>query len=346
MRRERIFYFVYDDNRPRGGEKHSYQHVDLLAASGYEAYALHTRKDFHLDWFENQTPVIDMESFNDLFDSDHDYLVLPEAFDALSLAPTARKVIFNKNLYLGYGSLAMSKRVDYPFAQNNVVGVFSVSDHNVEQLTYAFPTTPIFRMYAHIDCKLFAFQPLTSKKRRIACVAKAKEDVAALYHTLFARSAAGHNRLQDYEWIFLQGLSEVEMARMLGESLLVVALSTHEGLPRLVLEAMACGCLLVGYGSGPLRECLPEEYRFEQGNFVEMARRIEAICVSFPENLEQWSSVTDRGRMIAESFTQNRQRAHLLAAWDQILSTSDRDPRDACDPASCMNSIKPTGWAL
>jgi glycosyltransferase involved in cell wall biosynthesis len=320
MSRVRIFYFVYDDNHPRGGEKHSYQHVDILSSSGYEAYALHSQKGFRLAWFENQTPVIDMESFWKLFDCDHDYLVLPESLDALALKAPGRRVIFNKNLYLGYASLAMSRPEVYPFAHEKVVGVFSVSDHNVEQLQFAFPATPIFRMYAHIDCDLFAFQPLVRKKRRIACVTKATKDVAALYHTLFARSAAGHNQLQDYEWIFLQGLSEQETARALGESLLMISLITHEGLPRMILEAMACGCLVVAYGSGPLKECLPEEYRFEHGDLVGMARRIEETCAAFPANIERWSPVAARGRQFAESFTRSRQQAHLLAAWDRILS--------------------------
>jgi len=319
--RERIFYFVYDDNRPRGGEKHSYEHVDLLNASGYDAYALHTREGFRLSWFENETRTIHLEAFWNIYDKDRDYIVLPEPLGALAFAAPGRRVIFNKNLYLGYASLGLFRQARYPFDSKNVVGVLSVSDHNLEHLRLAFPGASLFRMYAFIDCDLFDFRPLAQKRKRIVCTTKAPEDVAVLYHTLFARSAAGLNQIADYEWVFLRSLSEADTARLLRESLMVISLSTHEGLPRVVLEAMASGCLVVGYGTGPLKECLPEEYRFQHDDFMGLVRHIEQITEQFPKGLQHWTHITEQARRVAETYTRARQQEHLIAAWQQICAS-------------------------
>jgi glycosyltransferase involved in cell wall biosynthesis len=322
MNRARIFYFVYDLNTPSGGEKHSYQHVDVLNASGFEAYALHSQRGVRHTWFENQTRVIDLASCWDLYDRERDYVVVPEVFGAATNLLPGRRVIFNKNLHYGYKALGLMRLPMHPYAHPKVAGIFAVSEHNLKHLRFAFPNAPLFRMYAHIDCDLFAFRPLPEKKRRIVFTRKAPEDLACLFHTLAARAAAGLNNLGDYEWVFLEGKSEQETARLLSESAMFVTLSTQEGLPRTVLEAMACGCLVIAYGSGPLAECLPEEYRLERDDFIAAAERIESMARAFPDGLRAWTPAIAKGRKIAESYTRAQQQQHLVAAWEQILSTS------------------------
>jgi hypothetical protein len=319
MRPQRIFYVLHDNPRPLGGEKHSYQHVDLLNEAGYEAYALHRTKGFRLTWFENQTRVIDLESVWDIYDKERDFLVVPETLGGLTLSLPGKRVIFNKNLYYGYDVLGLEPVARLPYSHPKVEAIFSVSEHNLSHLRFAFPRAPLFRMFAHIDTDRFTFRPLAEKKRRIACIMKEKEELAVLYHTLCARAGAGLNQLANYEWTFLQGLSEREAAQVLSESLLLVGMSTHEGLPRTVLEGMAAGCLLVVPRTGPTKECVPAEYQFEPDDFITMARRIEAVTNAFPGDLAAWAPVVERGRALAQSFTRERQKQHLLSAWEQIL---------------------------
>jgi hypothetical protein len=320
VRRERIFYFAYDGNTPTGGEKHTYQHVDVLNDAGFDAYVLHSHKGVRHTWFENTTKIMDLASCWQVYDREHDYVVVPEMFGVDSLLLPGPHVIFNKNLYHAYGTLGLSRLARYPYTDENVVGIFSVSEHNLQHLRFAFPGAPIFRMYAHIDSDLFAFRPLADKKRRIVCVPKAREELVCLYQTLCARSAAGLNRLADYEWVFLENRSEAETARLMNESLIFVSLGTREGLPRAVLEAMASGCLVVAYGHGPLKECLPAEYAFESGDFIGAVTRIEELMAASPAELDSWSAVTTRARAIAEAYTRARQRQHLVEAWEAILS--------------------------
>lgn len=320
MQRGRIYYLVFDGNKPSGGEKHSYQHVDVLNASGFEAFALHQQRNVRLKWFGNETRVIDFGCFWDQYEMDRDYVVVPEALGDRILSVPGKKVIFNKNLYHGYGVFGESRSVYYPYRDPKVVAAFAVSDHNLRHLEFAFPDTRIFRMYAHIDCRLFAFRPIQTKRRRIAVAAKSPTPRSVVYHTLMARNAAGLNNLQDYEWTFLQGYSEHDVAQILQDSLILLFLSTYEGLPRIVLEGMACGCLVVGYGAGPMKECLPAEYQFEPDDFMSIVKRIESITKAFPTEIDPWAPLAEAGRKIAGAFTLDRQKACLVSAWDEIMS--------------------------
>src|SRR6266542_5500719 len=103
--RSRIFYFAYDHNRPSGGQKDTYQHVDILNRAGYEAYALHRTKGFRLGWFENSTAIVSDEWFWRRRDEERDIVVLPEDLGPAICSYPGHKVIFNKNLYHGFRAL-------------------------------------------------------------------------------------------------------------------------------------------------------------------------------------------------------------------------------------------------
>src|SRR3954471_22628081 len=91
----RIYYFCYDHNRPTGGQKHTYEHVDILQAAGMEAFAVHREPGLRLTWFENDTPVKPLPEVIADFQSVRDYWVLPEDLGPRITAFPGRKVIFN-----------------------------------------------------------------------------------------------------------------------------------------------------------------------------------------------------------------------------------------------------------
>lgn len=325
MRPSKIFYLMYDINAPSGGEKHSYQHVDLLNANGYEAYALHKLPRYRHTWFENRTRVIDLESFWNIYDRDRDYIVLPEPMGRKMLTYPGKIVIFNKNLYMGFTAFGSSRADQYVYDDPRIAAVFTVSEHNLRHLRFAFPRARMYRMFAHIDCERFAYRAPGEKKKVIACVAKAWDPTAVVYHMLLARNQAGLNNLDEFQWIFLRGQSERQMASILGDAFMLVSLSTYEGLPRTVLEGMACGCLPVCYGTGSLKEILPLEARFEPDDLVGIATYIEDMARQFPAVSPAWALQSASGRKTVEAFSLERQREHLLAAWTEIFASDLRD---------------------
>jgi glycosyltransferase involved in cell wall biosynthesis len=321
MKQGKIFYFAIDSNLPFGGEKHTYEHVDILNEAGFEAYALHTRPNYRHTWFENATPTIGAHQFWEIYDKDKDYIVLPEFMGSRIPTFPGRKVIFNKNLY--YGFQIFSQVGDEAFdayTDESVVAVFAVSDHNVAHLRCSFPKVKVFRMFFHIDSDLFAYAPLSDKQRVIACVAKEKDQLNILRQMAISRSRAGLNVISDYRWLLLEGFNERQMAQTLRSSLVTISLCAKEGLGRTLLEAMASGCLPLGLGVGALKESLPQTCQFEPEDFITMIERLEQITNGFPGNLGKWEAVSQAGRKIAEAYTRRRQKEHLLDAWAQILA--------------------------
>jgi hypothetical protein len=317
----RVFYYAYDTTEHSGGEIDTYNHVDILNECGFDAYALHTRPGYRHCWFENKTRVIDLASFWKIYDKESDFVVLPEPLGSQMRIFPGKKVIFNKNLYYGFAIFGRDHDAYGVYGDENVVAVIAVSEHNLSHLAFTFPRAKILRVFTRIDCGLFMYRPLAQKKKRIACVMKAEGPLRVLYNILWSRGQQDINKIIEYEWVFLRGYTLEQTAALLQDSLILIALNTFEGLPRIVLEAMSCGCLVIGYGAGPLKECLPPESQFEPDNFIGMAEKIESITNSFPAvdgSMTEWSRL---GRKTAEKFTKERQKKCLLAAWGEILRT-------------------------
>jgi hypothetical protein len=318
-----IYYFAFSHDRPTGGNKHTYRHVDLLNEAGLRAVAFHADPGFQrYAWFDNDTPVVGPVEFARSFRPARDFLVLPEDLGARMLQFPGRKVVFNKNIYLGARALGRGPATTDPYLDPTVTAAFAVSDHNAAYLRHAYPGLPVHRVQAEIDGRRFLPLPLGQKRRWIATNAKAPGEVLSLLHLLRARSQRGHNQLADFEWQFLEGRTEQEVADVLKQSLLFVFLSTEEGLARMPAEAMSCGCLVVAYDVGGQREYLLPASRFEVGDFLGMAARIERIAAALPEQLPALQAEADAGREAVARYSFGAQRESVLAAWSAILASA------------------------
>jgi glycosyltransferase involved in cell wall biosynthesis len=312
----RVFYACYDSDTPRGGEKHSYQHVDILNEAGQEAYALHGTAGFRLTWFDNRTPVATW----DLVKYQTDILVLPETFGPSIGQIPGRKVVFNKNAYYGFGALDMSSEGASVLMSKDVLGILCVSEHNGAMLKYAYPDKPIFVVTPNIRPELFTHRPFSDKTLQIAYAEKGPMDSRSLYQVLTGRAASCSPKLQSVRWLPISGMTECDVASALGDTLVFVFLSSHEGLGRLPLEAMASGCLVCAYDCGPPAAYLPASYKFQHGDITAMARHIEAIVDAFPHDLERYDAVAAEGRAIAERYSLAAQRQTVMTAWERILA--------------------------
>jgi hypothetical protein len=315
----RIFYFCYSHDRPTGGQKHTYTHVDILNRCGFDAMAFHPTDDFRLTWFDNATRVIGMSEFRRRHDPVHDYVVLPEDLgDRIADFP-GRKVVFDKNVFHGCTALGALNSRAYPYRAKDVVAVLTVSDHNRQHVEYAYPHQLVRVVHPAIREEVFSWRPLSDKRPQIACIPKNPEWLRTLYHTIQARAAAGLNSGNRFQWKVLGDVSERETAAVLQESLLFVFLSVTEGLGRMPLEAMACGCLVAAWRAGPLRETLPERVRFEFGTVLDMARFIEEVMDAYPDRVDQWRPLAEAGRDLARSYSVERQDRSVIDAWTDIL---------------------------
>lgn len=318
----RIFYYCYDHNRPSGGEKHSYQHVDVLNDHGYEAYAFHRTTGMRLSWFENATRVVDLQGFQQRYRADRDIIVFPEDFDwsTMDSFPGAR-VIFNKNVFHGFRALLNSRPECNPYLSPTTIGVLSVSDHNKRLLSLSYPQLPIYRVYSHIRSDLFSYRTLDGRKRQIVASTKTLPLAAGVHELLASRARSGAG--VTWDWVWLSGRSEREVAELLKESLALVFLSIEEGLPRLVLEAMASGCLVTAFRCGPLTEVLPQGYGFEFGDIEGIVNWLDALGNAFPSDISRYRAMTEEAHEVTRQFSLAEQRQSVCRAWQGLLAARD-----------------------
>ncbi len=321
-----VFCFCYDHNRATGGQKDTYKHVDALNGLGVNAVVFHRESGFRLTWFENTTPVIHSDEFMQSYRPFYDILVLPEDLGDKIASFSGHKVIFDKNIYYGFGALGSVTRASYPALDPNVKAILTVSEHNREHLCFAYPSVPIFRITPGIDVSRFCHVPLSEKKLQLIFPRKCQHQIATLMHILNARSRVGINRIPSSAWVPADGMTEGEMAQLLGESLVLLFLSTEEGLGLLPLEAVAAGCLVVSYGSGPLRETMPLPYQFEYGNLVAVASFIESVAALFPDRLDHLQFVADKAREAITLFSSSQHLHSVKTAWEQIFKLVDKAP--------------------
>jgi len=277
-------------------------------------------KDYRIHWFENKTRTIDIDTFLSIFRAERDYVVLPEDLGGKILEFPGRKVIFNKNLYYGFSIFGRVKPAVYPYLHPDIIGVMTVSNHNTDFLRFAYPHLTVVKVDHSVDSEMFVCRPVLAKKRQIAVIPKSPGMLKSLYHMLISRSERGHNNLRDYEWVWLSDKPQRELSTILQDSLIFIFLSVEEGLGRAPIEAMACGCLVAGFCSGPPREYLPPEFGFEYGDLIGIARFVEDIAESFPDNIEHLQCLSDVGRNRALAFSRVREEESILDAWKGLLS--------------------------
>ena len=232
----RIIYHLFETHAPRGGHKVSLRHVEALNALGFDAVAWLPLGEPAPMWMEHGATV---EATGDL--RDDDILVLPEDATVLlkrHAASPQRKVVFCQNHFLaamqGLGVLTSTEAAAY-------------RDYMACSRTVALWLS---RFVAHDSIAVvpaFAderrFRP-ADKEPVFACTPRKRPMEFAAIRTMVSRLYRGPGR---WRVDALHTATEVEVASSFGHASLYLSLSRLEGLGMTTLEAMASGCVPVGF---------------------------------------------------------------------------------------------------
>lgn len=244
LRQPGTAWFVAPDwNRPSGGTRKVYRSVDVLNAAGISAAVVHHAKGFRCDWFPNETKVV---SASDLTVSPSDVIVVPEIYTTsiCALPSGIRQVILNQNVYVTLDSIASgTPDATKPFLNNpNLVAVAAVSDQNAELLRYAFRGLSVHRIRWALDPTVYFPSPVLPGRRIAFMPRRRAHDAAQVISLLRLRGV-----LDGWEVVEIAGCSEWGAAELMRSCRLFLSLSEREGLGLPPLEAIACGCLVVGF---------------------------------------------------------------------------------------------------
>jgi len=196
-----------------------------------------------------------------------DILAVPEIYGGRlqNLFPGIPKVILNQGAYLTFSGQSFSlDKPTKPLYGQDVLGIITVSEDSLQYLRYAFPQLDIYRVTHSIQPDLF--HPRAQKQPHIAFMTrKLPEDAIQVLHILQQK-----NQLEGFHVIPIQNKSEQEVAEILRTSLFFLSFSVQEGCPLPPMEAMASGCVVVGYtGRGGQEFFRPKfSYPIETGDII------------------------------------------------------------------------------
>ena len=238
----RVVYAAFEIPFPLGGIRVLSQQVSLLRAAGVEAYRWTPTSGFRYTWFDDDVPTLSGMNLELAAD---DVLVLPEisVVPDRDPAPGAHKVIYSQNQYLHF--LTCPDLDPYP-GWSTPPALWAVSRAAVEMLGHALPGLESHLVPNIIDTELF--RPGANRARRIAWMPRKRP----IESTLLRRLLRADRRAEGVELYDIRNVPQEEVARVLSETSVFIALGAPEGegfgLPP--AEAMASGCLVTGYAGG------------------------------------------------------------------------------------------------
>ncbi|HEV8378612.1 MAG TPA: glycosyltransferase family 4 protein [Tepidisphaeraceae bacterium] len=329
MEKPTLYFFTPDLPHVLGGIKQIYRHVAVLNANGFDAWVVHRKKGFKVNWFEHNTRVMYEPA---PLRKNFDIAVFPEIWGPKinGWGKDIRKVIFNQNAYYTWMSQPLKGPFDPPYLNPQVMATIVVSEDNRKFLKCVFPRMPIYRIRYSINPKLYYPQP---KKRQI-CVMPRKniEDVKQVLHILRL-----HRALEGWKVVLIDKFTEAQTAAVMRESAIFLNFGSPEGFGLPAAEAMACGCIVIGYDGFAGREFMDEgrAYIVPLGDilrFVGLARSVMKEWEADPQRFE--ARLASARRLITEEYSPERESGDIVGCWNEILRIAQEKQQTRPDVAA------------
>jgi hypothetical protein len=313
-----VWMICPDWDRPAGGTRKQYRVVDVLNAAGLDAAIVHTRPGFSCSWFAHTTKVV---AAPDVIVGEHDLIVVPELYGPAirELPAGVRQVIFNQNPYMTLDSLvAGGPLAEAPYADNpDLAAMVVVSADSAELLAYAFPDVAVRRIRLGIDPAIH-HPPAEPAARRIAYMPRKRvEEQKEVLRLLELRGV-----LDDWELVPIWRRPEAETAELLRSSSIFLSFGVREGFGLPPCEAMASGCLVVGFDGFGGREYfrLPYAESVENGDTVAFARAVERLTGRFDDDPAATAALSEAAsRFVLESYSPAAEAQSIVDAFAPLL---------------------------
>ncbi len=250
----RVLYVSPDAPEPRGGVDVLYDHVATLHENGLEAFIVHASPGFRYRFARRDVPVLDGSSKLEIRKSD--VLVVPEDHAAAirrCRELSCRKVLFCQNHFHIFSGIAPGEKLrDFGFS------AYLCTSEPIRQALHRWFDVGASVIRPYIDALYFSDgSGKVDSPISVACMPRKGTNHLRLVQGLLAADGIVDRNLLD--WVAIDGMSKQEVAARLKKAHIYVSTSVSEGLGLPPLEAMAAGCLIVGFaGGGGLDYASPE----------------------------------------------------------------------------------------
>lgn len=306
----RIVYYSIATG-PNGGHKMILRHVEALNELGFDAVVMeHTNSPSR--FVEHRATVVPRGR-----PGLDDIVVLSEdAFRLLSQTAISphRLVVFCQNHF--YGGIGGLLRLP-PDLQQNCRCFMAVSDVSARWVRRYFPWAQVYVVPAFADERMF--RPGSAKSPVIAYAPRKRPSEADLIRRSFLRRRDGE-RWRD--WARLEDATEAEVAATLGRAAVFLSLARLEGLGITALEAMASGCLTVGFTGIGGREFATAGNGFwaEEDDCEQVVEDLLRATALFDSHDTLFEATASAGWATAAGWSYARFREALGAFWTGYLA--------------------------
>ena len=315
-----IQYLCPDYPNPSGGVKRIYTHVEILRRNGLDAQVVHLQPGFKPDWFDSHiTPANLAEG---LRMGPDDRLVVPDSMvSLLPQLPDCPKVVLVLNpFYL--------LQVEEPTAILGLLGHLPLVTNSrsiADFLSWIYSRNDIALIRTGVDREIF-FPGEKGERVRIAFTRR-KDTASDAIILLLRQHMAERDMSIDLTVLDIEDLSLNDYAAMLRSSHIWLTTSLHHGFPRSTLEAMACGCLCMGYtGACGADLIIPSSEGGMQQNFIPvpdgdvfgLTRTLSEAVRGVQRSSPGVGEIVEASLETAAQHTLEREEQSVLDFWQEM----------------------------
>jgi len=233
--------------------------------------------------------------------------------------PGLPQVVFNQDCYLTFKDADLLARLpgDYrnPHEDPNTVAVLTVSDDSARVLRFLFPSLDIETVRCGIDPAVFAYAE--PKERMIAFVAKKNKILREVLHGLRVRGA-----LDGYDVVPIDNLPQAAVADIMRRCLVFLTAVNYEGFGLPPAEAMASGCVVVGFDGWGARQYFSSDTGFPvpTGDVVRFIVAVEDVLCRVDRDRSALDELRRKAASyILSEYSLRQEEDSIMAAWRRII---------------------------
>jgi tetratricopeptide (TPR) repeat protein len=312
-----VFINPFSNVEVTGGIKTTYNHADLLRQMGFNVTVF--QPDGPPNWC---SPRLQTLTSTTLAVTADDVLVFPETLHGpiaqlAQMQTQARKVMFCQNqFYMFSFNITAENYAKLGFTDFIVPGEICKRALESVQKVQNISVVPL-----SIDPEFF---PRGKSMRIVTVPRKYKPHDGLPGHAPLLQTMLGlkYPHFGSTPWELIEGKTSADVAESLGRSTIFLSLCNMEACPLTPLEAMASGCIVVGYhGIGGL------EYATSQNGFWYSPEQLDEVTDTLASVIEGLNSndpklreIQANGLATAARFNERRTKEALLRVYGRFAS--------------------------
>ncbi|MGD1278462.1 MAG: glycosyltransferase family 4 protein [Tepidisphaeraceae bacterium] len=314
MDKGRVFYVSHDIPLPRGGIGILYDHVAVLRRHGLDAFIVQGTPDFVYPFAHQSVPVIYSGSIGAV--SYRDTFVIPEDHPLLSSLRSVEcgKILFCQNHYYIYHGLDPGQS----WTDFGIQDYMALSQPIGDALRTWFGVEATVVRPA-VDELFFTDQPAPfARPLNVAFMPRKGTANLRLLQGLLGPYVQP-KLAWPIRWRPIDALQRPQVAEILESCPIYITTPYHEGLGLPSLEAMAAGCLVIGYRAGGGLDYATDDNGLwvpDDDPFA-LAQKLQDMVgrLSDPSYLGTIQQIRQSGQATARRYSSQAQEAALLEFW-------------------------------